>query len=163
MYTKFYEHEKILRTRNCRRRFIQNLLPEKRKEKTKQPQFKSRLNYNHLHENIRSSHPEMFCEKGILKNFAKFTEKNLCQNLFNKVAGLRLATSQRTNQRFALRKMRRYSKFLRSITPQKQQKCEAKSFVSCTKVCLVTIIFKQDNVLQQHLISWHDLILQPLR
>ena len=24
-----------------------------------------------------------------------------------------------------------------------------------------TIIFKQDNVLQKHLISWHDLILQP--
>ena len=29
---KFYVHEKILRTRNCRRRFIKNLLPEKRKE-----------------------------------------------------------------------------------------------------------------------------------
>ena len=28
---------------------------------------------------------------------------------------------------------------------------------------LVTIIFKQDNVLQKHLISWHDLILQPPR
>ena len=25
-------HEKILRTRNCRRKFIKNLLPEKRKE-----------------------------------------------------------------------------------------------------------------------------------
>ena len=24
-----------------------------------------------------------------------------------------------------------------------------------------TIIFKQDNILQKHLISWHDLILQP--
>ena len=32
----------------------------------------------------------MSCEKGVLKNFAKFTEKHLCQNLFfNKVAGLR--------------------------------------------------------------------------
>ena len=28
----FYEHEKILRARNCRRKFIKNLLPEKRKE-----------------------------------------------------------------------------------------------------------------------------------
>ena len=38
--------QKILRTRNCRRRFIENLLPEKRKEnmQTKQPRFKSRLN-----------------------------------------------------------------------------------------------------------------------
>ena len=37
---------KILRTQNCRRRFIKNLLPEKRKENmyTKQPRFKSRLN-----------------------------------------------------------------------------------------------------------------------
>ena len=29
---KFYVHEKILRTRNCPRKFIKNLLPEKRKE-----------------------------------------------------------------------------------------------------------------------------------
>ena len=29
---KFYVHEKILRTRNCRRKFNKNLLPEKRKE-----------------------------------------------------------------------------------------------------------------------------------
>ena len=38
---------KILRTRNCRRRFIKNLLPEKRNENmsTKQPRLKSRLNY----------------------------------------------------------------------------------------------------------------------
>ena len=32
VYEKFYVHEKNLRTRNCRRRFIKNLLPEKRKE-----------------------------------------------------------------------------------------------------------------------------------
>ena len=37
-----------------------------------------------------SSRPEMFCKKGVLKNFTKFTEKHLCQSLlFNKVAGLR--------------------------------------------------------------------------
>ena len=29
---KIYAHEKILRIRNCRREFIKNLLPEKRKE-----------------------------------------------------------------------------------------------------------------------------------
>ena len=35
----------------------------------------------------------MFCTKDALKNFAKFTGKHLCQNLFfNKVADLRLAT-----------------------------------------------------------------------
>ena len=32
VYEKFYVHEKILRTRYCRRRFIKNFLPEKRKE-----------------------------------------------------------------------------------------------------------------------------------
>ena len=30
VYEKFYVHEKILRTRNCRRKFIKNLLPEKK-------------------------------------------------------------------------------------------------------------------------------------
>ena len=41
----------------------------------------------------RSSHPEVFCKKGVLRNFAKFTGKHLCHSLFfNKVAGLRTAT-----------------------------------------------------------------------
>ena len=36
---------------------------------------------------------EVFCKKGVLKNFAKFTPKRLCQSLFfNKVAGLRSPT-----------------------------------------------------------------------
>ena len=38
-----------------------------------------------------NSRPEVFCKKGVLRNFAKFTVKQLCQSLlFNKVAGLRL-------------------------------------------------------------------------
>ena len=41
----------------------------------------------------RSSRPEVFCKKGVLRNFAKFTGKHLCHSLcFNKVVGL-LATS----------------------------------------------------------------------
>ena len=32
MYVKIYVHEKILRIRNCRRRFIKNLLAQKRNE-----------------------------------------------------------------------------------------------------------------------------------
>ena len=37
--------------------------------------------------------PEVFCKKGVLRNFVKFTEKHLCQrHVFNKVAGLRPAT-----------------------------------------------------------------------
>ena len=42
----------------------------------------------------RNSHPEVFCKKGVLRNFTKFTGKHLCQNLFfNKVAWLSPATS----------------------------------------------------------------------
>ena len=42
---------------------------------------------------LRSSRPEVFCKKGVLRNFTKFTGKHLCQSLFfNNVAGLRPAT-----------------------------------------------------------------------
>ena len=38
---------------------------------------------------FRSSRPEVFCKKGIFKNFAKFTGKHLCQSIFlKKVATL---------------------------------------------------------------------------
>ena len=38
----------------------------------------------------RSSRPEVFCEKGVLKDFSKFTGKYLCQGLFfNKVASMK--------------------------------------------------------------------------
>ena len=41
----------------------------------------------------RSSCQDVFCKKGVLKNFTKFTRKHLCQSLFfNKVAGLRPET-----------------------------------------------------------------------
>ena len=36
----------------------------------------------------RSSRPDVFCKKGILRNFGKFTGKHKCQSLYlNKVAG----------------------------------------------------------------------------
>ena len=42
---------------------------------------------------FRSSRPGLFCRKGALRNFAKFTGKHLYQSLFfDKVAGLRPAT-----------------------------------------------------------------------
>ena len=42
---------------------------------------------------FRSSRPEVFCKKGVLRNFAKFIGKHLGQSLFlNKVAGLRPTT-----------------------------------------------------------------------
>ena len=43
---------------------------------------------NHTLTMERSSCPEVFCKKGVLRNFAKFTGKHQCQSLFlNKVAG----------------------------------------------------------------------------
>ena len=40
--------------------------------------------------NERSCRPDVFFKKGLLRNFAKFTGKHLCQSLFfNKVAGIR--------------------------------------------------------------------------
>ena len=50
----------------------------------------------------RSSRPEVFCKKGVLRNFTKVTGKHLCQSLFfNKVAGrwLLLYIKERTNYR----------------------------------------------------------------
>ena len=42
---------------------------------------------------IQKQPPEVFCKKDVLKNFAKFTGKYLCQSLFfNKVTGLRPTT-----------------------------------------------------------------------
>ena len=46
-----------------------------------------------ISKSCRSSCPEVFCEKGVLRNFTKFTGKHLCQSLFfSKVAGLRPVT-----------------------------------------------------------------------
>ena len=40
----------------------------------------------------------MFCKKGVLRIFTKFTGKHLCQRLFsNKIAGLRAATLLKTS------------------------------------------------------------------
>ena len=50
---------------------------------------------------FRSSRPEVFCKKGILRNFAKFTRKHLCQRLsFNKVAGPAIFLKKRLGHRF---------------------------------------------------------------
>ena len=46
----------------------------------------------HATNKIRSSRPKVFCKKGVLKNFAEFIGKHLCQSFFfNKVAALRPA------------------------------------------------------------------------
>ena len=46
--------------------------------------------FHHDSSKSLSSRQEVFCEKGVLRNFTKFAGKHLCQSLFfNKVAGLR--------------------------------------------------------------------------
>ena len=58
--------------------------------------YKVSIEVSHIsrkNSNYRSSRPEVFCKKGALRNFAKFTGKYLCQNLFfNKVASLFFST-----------------------------------------------------------------------
>ena len=45
---------------------------------------------NQISYNFRNSQPEVFCKKGVLRNFAKFTWKRLYQSLFSdKIVGLR--------------------------------------------------------------------------
>ena len=42
---------------------------------------------------LQKEPPQVFYKKGVLKNFAKFTGKNLCESLFfDKVAGLESET-----------------------------------------------------------------------
>ena len=52
-------------------------------------QIKSALNMT-IFIHHRSIRPDVFCKTGVLRNFAKFTGKHLCQSIFfDKVAGLR--------------------------------------------------------------------------
>ena len=49
----------------------------------------------------RSSHQEVFCEKGVLRNFAKFTGKHLCQSLFFNKAALNFIKKETLAQVFS--------------------------------------------------------------
>ena len=49
---------------------------------------------------FRSSPPEVFCKKGVLRNFTKFKGKDLCQSFFNnKVTGPATLLKKRLLQR----------------------------------------------------------------
>ena len=41
----------------------------------------------HLSDLLQKQPPELFCKKGVLRNFAKFAGKHLCQSFCFKVAG----------------------------------------------------------------------------
>ena len=68
---------------------------------------------------LRSSRLEVFCKKGILKNFAKFTRKHLCQSLFfNKLFFKKKTLTRRPATLFKKRLWHRsfpvnFAKFLR--------------------------------------------------
>ena len=61
----------------------------------------------------RSSHQRCSIIKGVLRNFAKFTGKHLCQRLFFKVAGLRPATLLKKSLRHRCFPVN-FAKFLRT-------------------------------------------------
>ena len=59
----------------------------------KQKSFHNVVKKHHQKFLTKSNRPEVFCKKGALKNFAKFTGKHLCQSpFFSEVTGLRSAT-----------------------------------------------------------------------
>ena len=62
---------------------------EKPKRNFKKFCFNKIFKWVHLEEKFRSSHQSCSVKKGVLRKFAKFTGKHLCQRLFfNKAEGL---------------------------------------------------------------------------
>ena len=60
----------------------------------------SNASYDYTYD--RSSGPELFCKENVLRNFAKFIGKHLCQSLFfNRVAGLRPSKKESLAQVFS--------------------------------------------------------------
>ena len=76
---------------------------------------------------------DVFCKQGVLKNFAEFLGKHLSQSLFfNKVAGLRPATSLKERLRYRCFSLN-FAKFLR--TP-----CCRTSMVAASVIFRATIV-----------------------
>ena len=61
-------------------------------------------NFSNLQVNTRSSHQEVFCQKGFHKNCAKFTGKHLCRSLFFKVTGWKPETIKSSHWRCSVKK-----------------------------------------------------------
>ena len=69
--------------------------PSKKIEKAKKKRRRQTtiISINILLERFRSNSSDVFCKKGVLRNFTKFRGKHLCQSVFfDKDAGLRPAT-----------------------------------------------------------------------
>ena len=97
--------------------------------------------YKHLLNSLlmQKQSPEVFHKKSVLRNFAKFTEKHLCQSLFfNKVAGLRQLCQRLWHRWFAVN----FAKCLR--TP----------FLQNTSGRLLLLMEK--NNIRSNLIKWYS-------
>ena len=81
------EKSVIIKNRSCSRSIrdkIQNNNPKTEWQLSVQ---ESLINFYNLigwlnKPSVRSSRPDMFCKKGVLRNFTKFARKHLCQNHF---------------------------------------------------------------------------------
>ena len=97
----------------------------------------------------------MFCKKGIIGNFAKFTGKQLWQSLFfDKVAGLRPATSLKKrlwHRRFPLN----FVKFLNTFSYRTPLVAASESMLAEKKVLEKKVPYQNlpdQNILVIHLI-----------
>ena len=76
--------------------------------------------YRTLHflvvESIRSSRPEVFCKKSVLRNFTKFTGKHLCQSLFFEICEISKNTFITEHLWWLLLKYQRMLKHWRSLS-----------------------------------------------
>ena len=89
---------------------------------------------------FRNSHRRCSVTKDVLRNFAKFTEKCLCQSLFfNKVAGLRSAILSK--------------KRLRPVTLLKKRLCRRYFPVNFAKFLRKPFLQNISGRLLQHLVS----------
>ena len=90
----------------------------------------------------RSSHRRCFIKEDVLKNFAKFTGKHLCQSLFvNKIAGLRPQACNFIKKRLLHRHFsENFAKFSRTLFLQNKPNATAsvelwKRTHCCLKAC----------------------------
>ena len=105
------------------------------------------MSYKQYHKDLqifRSSRPEVFCKKGIQRNFTKFTGKHLCQRLFfNKVAGLRPATLLKKSLWHRCFPVN-FAKFLR--TPFYKENLWWRLLIKYWEIKLILQYYKQGNM-----------------
>ena len=86
------------------------------------PQHKKFADLCHLRVSIydaklivyRSSYPEVFCKKGVLRKYTKFTRKHLCQSVLNKVTSLHPVVHSKRNSGIGVFKKTSFIEHLRT-------------------------------------------------